>query len=146
MRYTKIPREMGLVLRVTTTGQKSIAFRYWYDGQSRQYTTGKYGVWDLAGARKEVKKSKKLIGKGIDPIQKKQTERQRRPMTFGEVLERYKADKMPELKLPTRVDRLRRLKVIEKGLGAKSYIEMRRGDIISCLDSIKPPQDRDLYR
>ena len=128
----------GLVLRATPTGHKSFAFRYWYQGQSKQYTIGTYGTWSLKDARDELKELKKLIDKGIDPVQRKQTERETRLMTFGEVIERYKADHLPTLRESTRIDRMRRLKVIEKGLGVKRYIkDMKRGDIISFLDTVK---------
>ena len=128
----------GLVLRATPTGHKSFAFRYWYQGQSKQYTIGTYGTWSLKDARDEVKQLKKLIDKGIDPVQRKQTERETRLMTFGEVIERYKADHLSTLKQSTRNDCVLRLKMIEKELGAKTHIQnMKRGDIISFLDTVK---------
>jgi len=128
----------GLVLRATPTGHKSFAFRYWYQGQSRQYTIGRYGTWSLKDARDEVKELKKLIDRGIDPVQRKQTEREARPMTFGGVIERYKADHLQTLRESTRIDRLRRLKVIEKEIGAKRYVkDMKRGDIVGFLDNAK---------
>lgn len=128
----------GLVLRVTPTGHKSFALRYWFHGQSKQYTIGKYGTWKLADARKEAKRLKHLIDQGIDPKQKKEEQKQVRFLTFSEVLERYKSDKMPDLKQSTRIDRTRRLNTIEKGLGAKRYIkDIKRGEVISFLDSVK---------
>lgn len=128
----------GLVLRATPTGHKSFAFRYWYHGQSKQYTIGTYGTWSLRDARDEVRKLKKLIDQGIDPVQRKQTEREARPMTLGEVMERYRADQLPTLSPSTVTDRIRRMKVIEKGLGSKRFVkDMKRGDIISYLDTVK---------
>ena len=128
----------GLVLRATPTGHKSFAYRYWYQGQSKQYTIGTYGTWSLKDARDEVKQLKKLIDKGIDPVQRKQTEREIRPKTLAESIAYYKETHLPGLKVSTQNDYSGRLKVMEKELGGKRYIkDIKRHDLIDYLDTVK---------
>lgn len=130
----------GLVLRQAVSGGKSFVFRYWFNNRSKQYTIGKYGpdAWGLADARREIKKLRKLLDKGIDPVTMRRQERQAEYITFGEVLNRYIADQLPTLRPSTQADRLRRLEVIKKGLGEKTFIkDIRRGEIITFLDMVK---------
>lgn len=82
----------GLVLRVTKTGYKSFAVRYWYDGKSKQITIGKYGDVSLAEARKKAKDIKDIVRDGKDPLLERQTERESKPVTLAEYVDQFKND------------------------------------------------------
>jgi len=107
----------GLVLRVTPTGHKSFAFRYWYDDESKQFTIGKYGTWSLADARTETKELKKMIDKGIDPAIQKKKAREEKPITLYQVIDHYKEKHLPLLKQSTQKDYKNRINSILKGEG-----------------------------
>ncbi|MEX1261822.1 MAG: tyrosine-type recombinase/integrase [Balneolaceae bacterium] len=117
--YDSLKGVSGLVLRVTPTGHKSFALRYWYDGQSKQYTIGRYGTWSLAEARAETKELKKLIDKGIDPAVQKKNSKESKPKTLKQAIEDYKKMHLPSLKQSTQADYKNRIKSIVKGEGIK---------------------------
>lgn len=126
----------GLVLRVTLTGHRSFAFRYWYNGQSRQYTIGKYGTWSLVDARNETKKLKKLIDKGVDPVAERQNKRKAiTPKTFEELATHYKDIHLPSLREKTRAEYTR---IIDRELipafGKRWAKELTKGEITTLLD------------
>ncbi len=90
----------GLILRVTKTGHKSFAFRYWYNGQSKQITIGKYDDVSLSEARNYVrgdlkngiKGYKQVLAEGKDPLLERQIKREATPVTLAEYLEQFKND------------------------------------------------------
>jgi integrase len=82
----------GLILRVTKTGYKSFALRYWYDGKSKQITIGKYGDYTLAEARSKAKEIKKIITDGKDPLLEREIEREHKPVTLAEYVDQFKND------------------------------------------------------
>lgn len=97
----------GLILRVTKTGYKSFAFRYWYDGQSKQITLGKYGDLSLSDARRIVKGDlkngikgyKHIIAEGKDPLKQRQQERETtNELTFKELSDIYDGIHLPTLR------------------------------------------------
>lgn len=145
--YDSMNGVSGLVLRVTPTGHKSFAFRYWYDNQSKQFTIGKYGTWSLADARAETKELKKLIDKGIDPVVQKKQAKETKPKTLNEVIEHYKAKHLPSLKQTTQDDYTNRLNSIIKGKGrgktksrgfdGSRYIkDIKRYEVLDYLEGI----------
>jgi hypothetical protein len=55
---------------------KSFAYRYKFDGQSKQLSIGKYPVFSLADARLKVLELQRLIADGVDPKQIRQERKQ----------------------------------------------------------------------
>ena len=114
----------GLILRVTKTGHKSFAFRYWYDGKSKQITIGTYGDVTLGKARDIVRGTKKMRGykdmlrDGIDPISERQEARDHKPITLAEYIEHFKNDyverKLKQSTQSTYKSRLNRVKAYKK--------------------------------
>lgn len=127
----------GMVLRVTKTGHKSFALRYWYDKLSKQYTLGKYPVFSLAQARDKAKELKRMVADGEDPARVRLEKRQAKPETLKDVIEQYKAVHLPMLKESTQIDYKRRIKHILKGLGEDRYIkDIERYEILDMLNGI----------
>jgi integrase len=59
----------SLQLRVTTTGKKTWAFAYRFDGKSgRLLTIGSYPAFSLADANEAVKEAREALAKGVDPV------------------------------------------------------------------------------
>lgn len=82
----------GMILRVTPTGHKSFAFRYWYDESSKQRTIGTFQDYTLAEARDIAKEYRKTLDDGKDPIAQRIDNRSEKPITLGEYIERFKND------------------------------------------------------
>lgn len=137
----------GMVLRITKTGFKSFAYRYWYEGQSRQITIGKFGDISLAEAREKTREYKRMIADGIDPSREKMKRKEESPKTFVEVINDYKEKHLPTLKASTRTDYTYRINHLLKGAGKKDvksrgfdgnrYIkDMKRYEVLDYLNSI----------
>jgi integrase len=62
----------GFMLRVWPGGQKTFVFRYHVDGRARIMTLGQYPVVNLAEAHDDHAAARKLLAKGIDPIEEQQ--------------------------------------------------------------------------
>ena len=136
----------GLILRVTKTGYKSFAFRYWYDGQSKQITIGKYGDLSLSDARKFVKGDlkngikgyKQILAEGKDPLKMRQNERETTSeMTFKELSDVYDGIHLPTLRESSQDYHTWAMdsKVLPK-LGKNPLNEITKSDIVRLLDGI----------
>ena len=130
----------GFVLRITTTGYKSYAFRYWYDKQSRQITIGKVDDISLADARDVARDYKGILRKGKDPANIRKENRATKPKTFLEVIDEYKAKHFLKLKDTTKIDYKRRLEYFIKGYGKnklkRPIKNFKRSDLLNWLDDI----------
>ena len=126
----------GMILRITPTGYKSFALRYWYDEESKQYTIGKYEDWTLADARKKARELKQLVNDGIDPIkQKEERKKTEAPKTFKELAEEFKAVHMKPLRQSTKDEYTRIIdNELVPALGKYPAKDIDRGQIISLLD------------
>ena len=84
----------GLYLQVSAYGTTSWIFRYQIDGVARKKGLGATHTVSLAEAREEAKELRKLVRKGIDPIEVEKAERGRRKaeaakaVTFKECADR----------------------------------------------------------
>ena len=136
----------GLILRVTKTGYKSFAFRYWYDGQSKQITLGKYGDLSLSDARRIVKGDlkngikgyKHIIAEGKDPLKQRQQERETtNELTFKELSDIYDGIHLPTLRESSQKYHTWAMesKVFPK-LAKKPLNEITKSDIVRLLDGI----------
>lgn len=137
----------GMIIRVTKTGYKSFAYRYWYDGSSKQITIGKFGDISLADARKKARDFKQQVSEGKDPNREKKERKKDKPTTFKEAVESYRKHHLPTLKESTKIDYERRIKHLIKGEGkddtkprgldGSRYIKnIKRFEIIDSLNEI----------
>jgi len=127
----------GLILRVTKTGHKAFAFRYWYDGQSKQITIGKYGDVTLSKARELVKGStdvdgyKDILRNGKDPLLERQTKRETKPVTLAEYIEQFKDDYVKRrIKASTQKTYKSRLnKILNDKIAKRPLEDISRSDV-----------------
>ena len=127
--------QSGMILRVTPTGHKSFAFRYWYDGRSTQRTIGKFGDVSLGEARKKAGEWKDMLSDGLDPITEKKKNKRENPITLGEYIEEFKNDYLKrKLKESTQTTYKSRLnKVLDDRISDKPLRDIKRPDVRSFL-------------
>ena len=121
----------GFILRVTKRGHKSFAYRYWYDGQSRQITIGTVDELKLAEARKRARSYRDDVRDGKDPQRQRQDERKSNPLTLGEYIEQFKTDYVKrKLKPSTRKTYKSRLnKITDDSISELLLKDVTRSDI-----------------
>jgi integrase len=128
----------GLILRVTKTGYKSFAIRYWYNDQSKQFTIGKYGDITLAQARSKARELKQIVADGKDPLKQRKNEREKsQEMTFKELSGVYDGIHLPTLRESSRNYHTWAMdtKVLPV-LGKMNLKEITQKDIVRLLDGI----------
>lgn len=85
----------GLYLQVGPTGTKAWLYRFMLNGKAREMGLGAVDVVDIGSARSEAQECRKLVHKGIDPIEARRAGRLQslidasRNMTFRECAETY---------------------------------------------------------
>jgi Integrase len=85
----------GLYLQVSASGSKSWVFRFQLAGRAREMGLGALHTFGLKEARERAQRCRQLVADGIDPIEEKQADRQRkqqadaRAVTFGACCEKY---------------------------------------------------------
>lgn len=121
----------GFILRITKTGYKSFAYRYWYDGQSRQITIGRADQISLADARKKAREFREVVREGKDPQRQRQQERESKPLTLGEYIEQFKSDYVKrKLKATTRKTYKSRLnKITDSSISDLLLKDVNRKDV-----------------
>ena len=141
----------GLILRVTKTGHKSFAFRYWYNSKSKQITLGKFDDLSLADARRIVKGDlkngikgyKQILAEGKDPLKQRQQERETPDeITFKELSEIYDGIHLPTLRQTSQDYHTWAMdsKVLPV-IGKKILKEVSQQDIVKLLDKIAIEND-----
>jgi integrase len=85
----------GLYLQTAQGGSKSWVFRYAIAGRTREMGLGSYSTFTLAEARERARTQRQLTSDGIDPIDRRNAEREQRAqaaasrVTFGDSCEKY---------------------------------------------------------
>jgi integrase len=93
----------GFGLRITAAGARSFVLRYRVRGSGRErtYTIGGFPTWQIAAARAEAKRQRRLIDQGEDPFG--DIEAERTAPTVHELLDRFTAEHVePRLRANTR--------------------------------------------
>jgi integrase len=65
----------GLYLKITASGNKTWHFRFKLAKRAREMGLGSYPTVSLKEAREEAQEARKLLGKGVDPIEQRKAER-----------------------------------------------------------------------
>jgi|AntRauTorckE6833_2_1112554.scaffolds.fasta_scaffold00521_15 integrase len=130
----------GFILRITRTGYKSYAFRYWYDGQSRQFTIEKADQISLKEARDIARDCRELVRQGKDPAMERRENREAKPKTLLQVIDEYKEKHFKKLKQSTKDDYVRRLNYFIDGYGKnrlkRPIKNFKRSELLEWLEGI----------
>lgn len=138
---------VGMVLRVLPSGHKSYAYRYWYDGQARQYTIGSVKDYKLSDARKKAKSLKDMVNDGIDPAnQKKRAREPEKKYRFADLANDFSKRHLPSLRPRTQAEYQRTIdQELIPSFGDYPAEEVSRKQIISLLDSIAIDRNAPTY-
>lgn len=119
----------GMILRITPKGSKSFAYRYWYDGKSKQRTIGSVDNYSLAEARDKAESWRRMLDNGIDPINEKQKNRE--AITLGEYVREFINDYVEtNLKQSTqRTYKSRLNKILQADISKRTLKDIDRGDV-----------------
>ena len=121
--------QKGMILRVTPNGSKSFAYRYWYNGKSKQRTIGSVDDYTLGEARAKAEGWRKMLDDGKDPITEKQENKE--AITLGEYIEAFKTDYLKRKLMPstqkTYTSRLN--KVLDNSISDLKLSEIERSHI-----------------
>jgi integrase len=99
----------GFGVCVTAAGSKSfvVNYRRRADGAQRRYTIGSYPDWSVGTARDEVKRLKRTIDGGADPVGELRT--QRAAPTVADLCDRFAAEYLPRRRPSTQKSYLQHL-------------------------------------
>jgi integrase len=131
-------RSPGLFLRLTSDA-RTWAFRFTdpATGRRLRMTLAKFPALSLADARDRADELRKLVAKGINPIEAKRTERAGAPTrTFKALADRYLAEHARRFKKSADTDeRNLRLHVLPVW-GKRAYRSITRADIIELVEGL----------
>lgn len=139
----KLSDGKGLYLLVQPSGGKYWRFDFSYYGKRKTMSLGIYPVVKLAKARKAHEKARELVADGINPIQEKKREEQRKCLenssTFEvvalELIEKKRADKISDKYLKSMKSRLERY--IFPHIGYLPIAEIDAPDLLDVLKRIE---------
>jgi integrase len=134
-------RQAGLVLRITSNGARSFAyrFRHPHSRKTLRATIGGYPATTLEAARKRAKEMAAQVADGTNPIEARNAERQAAPTRTCEALAaRYLKEHAERHKRPRSAEEDRRnlaVHVLPKW-GKRDFRTIRRADVIELVESI----------
>ena len=129
----------GLVLRISTSGAKawSVLYRRRIDGRRRRCTLGQYPEVSLADARAAALDALVRVARGEDPARdQRRPTAAGRPMTFGELAERYLTRHAERSKRSGFQDRQMLEKDVLPVLRHEPLESIRRADIADVVEGI----------
>jgi integrase len=134
-------RQAGLVLRITSNGARSFAyrFRHPHTRKTLRATIGPYPATPLEAARKRAKKRAVQVADGTNPIEARNAEREAaRTRTFQALADRYLKEHAERHKRPRSAEEDRRnlaVHVLPKW-AKRDFRTIRRADVIEVIESI----------
>ena len=134
-------RQAGLVLRITSNGARSFAYRFRHPAsrKSLRATIGPYPATTLEIARKRAKEMAAQVAGGISPIEARNAEREAAPTrTFQALADRYLKEHAERHKQPRSAEEDRRnlaVHVLPKW-AKRDFRAIRRADVIKVVESI----------
>ena len=118
----------GFGLRITAAGAKSFVLNYRTAGQERRLTIGSFPTWSVAQARDEVRRLRRLIDQGEDPLGERIAGREA-PTVRG-LAERYIEEHLPRKRQGSARDDQGMIRQwILPALGNKKVAAVRPSDI-----------------
>jgi integrase len=134
-------RQVGLVLRITSKGSRTFAFRFRHPHSRKtlRATIGTYPATSLEAARKRAGKMTAQVEAGINPIEARNLERETaHTQNFAALATRYLKEHAERHKRPRSAEEDRRnlaLHVLPKW-GRRDFRAIRRADVIELIESI----------
>jgi integrase len=134
-------RQAGLVLRITSNGARSFAyrFRHPHTRKTLRATIGPYPATTLEAARKRAKDMAAQVADGTNPIEARNAERNAAPTrTFQALADRYLKEHAERHKRPRSAEEDRRnlaVHVLPKW-AKRDFRAIRRADVIELIESI----------
>jgi integrase len=134
-------RQAGLVLRITSNGARSFAYRFRHPNTRKtlRATIGPYPATTLEVARKRAKEMAAQVADGTNPIEARNAERAAAPTrTFQALADRYLKQHAERHKRPRSAEEDRRnlaVHVLPKW-SKRDFRTVRRGDVIELIESI----------
>jgi integrase len=134
-------RQAGLVLRITSNGARSFAyrFRHPHSRKTLRATIGPYPATTLEAARKRAKDMAAQVADGTNPIEARNAEREAAPTrTFQALAHRYLKEHAERHKRPRSAEEDRRnlaVHVLPKW-AKRDFRATRRADVIELIESI----------
>lgn len=134
-------RQAGLVLRITSNGARSFAyrFRHPHSRKTLRATIGAYPATTLEAARKRAKEMAAQVADGANPIELRSGEREAAPArTFEALAARYLKEHAERHKRPRSAEEDRRnltVHVLPKW-AKRDFRTIRRADVIELIESI----------
>jgi integrase len=134
-------RQAGLVLRITSNGARSFAYRFRHPETRKtlRATIGPYPATALEAARKRAKEMAAQVADGTNPIEARNTEREAAPTrTFQALADRYLNEHAERHKRPRSAEEDRRnlaVHILPKWAN-RDFRAIRRADVIQVIESI----------
>jgi integrase len=134
-------RQAGLVLRITSNGARSFAyrFRHPHSRKTLRATIGPYPATTLEAARKRAKDMAAQVADGTNPIEARNAEREAAPTrTFQALADRYLKEHAERHKRPRSAEEDRRnltVHILPKW-AKRDFRGIRRADVIEVIESI----------
>jgi integrase len=134
-------RQAGLVLRITSNGARSFAYRFRHPHSRRtlRATIGGYPGMSLELARKRAKEMAAQVAHGTNPIEVRDAEREAAPTrTFQALADRYLKEHAERHKRPRSAEEDRRNLVVHvlPKWAKRDFRAIRRADVIEVIESI----------
>jgi len=134
-------RQAGLVLRITSNGARSFAYRFRHPDTRKtlRATIGPYPATTLEAARKRAKNMAAQVADGTNPIDARNAEREAAPTrTFEALAGRYLKEHAGRHKRPRSAEEDRRnlaVHILPKW-AKRDFRTIRRADVIEIIESI----------
>jgi integrase len=134
-------RQAGLVLRITSNGARSFAyrFRHPHNRKTLRATIGPYPATTLEAARKRAKEMAAQVADGTNPIDARKAERDAAPTRNFQVLaDRYLKEHAERHKRPRSAEEDRRNLAVHvlPQWSKRDFRAIRRADVVQVIESI----------
>ncbi len=138
----KLSDERGLFLLIQPSGGKLWRLKYRIAGKEKKLSLGRYPDVSLKEARERAGEARKLIAVGIDPSEKKRSDRIEATLkaanTFAIVAEEYITKSEREGRAPVTVGKARwLLSLLEPALGARPINEITPPELLAALKKVE---------
>lgn len=141
----KLSDGRGLFMEIRPNGSKYWKLKYRYQGKEKEYSIGGYPTIKLAGAREKREELKKIIANGIDPSEKKKSDKQIMKQTQAKAQNTFY--NVSQKWLSSRIGKVSESYHLRLGRALNNYLyptiknkpieEITRLEVIAILDELK---------